>query len=452
MMNIFVRGGKHMNKHPLKSIVKAQKSKIPVGIYSACTANELVIEAVMERGLGYNNFILIEATANQVNQYGGYTGMKPADFRDFIFSQAQKTGFPKEKIILGGDHLGPLTWKHLKAEKALEESKELVKQFVLAGFSKIHLDTSMYLADDDTNSKLDTEVIAERGAILCEVAEKAFAELRANDAKALQPVYVVGSEVPIPGGSLEEEGMHITKAADFKDTVEAFKTAFYNRGLNSAWENVVAVVVQPGVEFGDESIHEYNRLAAGELRHALQGYSNLVFEGHSTDYQTAGALKKMVEDGIAILKVGPALTFALREGLFALNHIENELFNDIPDFNRSNFMNVLDSAMVNNSEYWVKYYHGSRKSMELARKYSFSDRCRYYLPMREIKESLDLMTGNLKTGEIPLTLISQYMPVQYNKIRNGLLKNNVESLVKDKVVNCIDTYLEATHLDTSFKW
>ena len=441
-----------MGKHPLKGIVEAQKCGIPAGIYSACTANELVIEAVMERALKDTNYILIEATANQVNQYGGYMGMKPADFKDFVFSLAQKTGFPKDKIILGGDHLGPLTWKNLTAEKALEESKELIKQFVFAGFTKIHFDTSMHLGDDDANTKLDTVVIAERGAKLCEIAEKAFVELKARDPEALQPVYVVGSEVPIPGGSQEEEGIQITEAADFRDTVEAFKAAFYSRGLNYAWDNVIAVVVQPGVEFGDESIHEYNRAAAQGLRCALKEYSNLVFEGHSTDYQTAGALKEMVEDGIAILKVGPGLTYALREGLFALNHIENELLKASPDTKVSDFINVLDSAMVNNPEYWVKYYYGSRNSVELARKYSLSDRCRYYLPVREVKESLNLMMSNLKTREIPLTLISQYMPVQYTKIRNGLLKNDAESLVKDRVVNCIDTYLEATDLDKSFKW
>ena len=127
-----------MVKHPLKGIVEAQKSGILTGIYSACTANELVIEAVMERALKGTNYILIEATANQVNQYGGYTGMKPADFKDFVFSLAHKTGFPKDKIILGGDHLGPLMWKNLTAEKAMEESKELIKQFVFAGFTKLH--------------------------------------------------------------------------------------------------------------------------------------------------------------------------------------------------------------------------------------------------------------------------------------------------------------------------
>jgi len=435
-----------MRDHPLKSIIKAQRKGIPLGIYSACSANELVIEAAMERALKDNDYVLIEATANQVNQYGGYTGMKPEDFKNFVLSLAKNVNFPEDKIILGGDHLGPLTWKNLSAEKAMIQSAELVRQYVLACFTKIHLDTSMHLGDDNLKEKLEIAVIAERGAVLCQIAEEAFAELKLSNPSALQPVYVIGSEVPIPGGSQDgEEGIQVTKAADFTETVEVFKSAFYRHNLQNAWESVIAVVVQPGVEFGDETIHEYNRGVTKELLKALKNYPNLVFEGHSTDYQTPRALKEMVEDGIAILKVGPGLTFALREGLFALSFIENELFKYNPEINLSNFISILDAAMVKNPENWNKHYHGNGSSIRYARKYSFSDRCRYYLPTNEVREAIKMMMKNLSSIQIPLTLISEYMPIQYTKIRSGLLKNNPESLVKDKVTNCIDEYLYATN-------
>ena len=434
---------KKSETHPLRKIIESQKKGIAAGIYSACSANELVLEAAMERAKIDDDYVLIEATANQVNQYGGYTGMRPIDFRDFVHSIAGKIGFPLDKLILGGDHLGPLTWKNLNAEKAMEEAKVLIREFVLAGFTKIHLDTSMHLADDDKTGKFKTEIIAERGANLCEVAEKAFKELKLNNPDVIHPVYVVGSEVPIPGGAQEEEGIQVTHASDFEETVECFRDAFYKCNLLNAWENVIAVVVQPGVEFGDESIHEYNREAAKNLTEGLKKYPGLVFEGHSTDYQTDKALKEMVEDGIAILKVGPALTFALREGLFALNYIENELFKYDPDIILSNFIETLNEAMLKNSENWKSHYHGSGSKIRLAIKYSLSDRSRYYLPIKEVKDSIDLMFKNLSSTEIPLTLISEYMPIQYNKIRKGLLKNDPESLVKDRVVNCIDDYLYA---------
>lgn len=368
--------------------------------------------------------------------------MLPADFRDFVYNLADKVGFSKDKIILGGDHLGPLTWKGEPAESAMEKSKELIRQFVLAGFTKIHIDTSMHLGSDDANERLDTKVIAERGAVLAEVAEAAYLELKVNHPDVVHPVYVVGSEVPIPGGSQdEEEGLQVTKVADFEETVQVFKDAFMRHNLESAWEDVIAVVVQPGVEFGDESIHEYNRKAAKELCDALKKYPNLVFEGHSTDYQTKMAFREMVQDGIAILKVGPALTFALREALFSLAGIENELITKNTGRKLSRFIDVMEDVMLKNPDNWKKHYHGNEDKLKLARKYSLSDRCRYYLPLPEVQQAINQLFENLESVKIPLTLISQFMPVQYSKIRDGKLNNDPVSLAKDRVVNCIDEYL-----------
>jgi len=431
-------------QHPLKKIVEQQKKGIPAGIYSVCSANEYVIEAAMERAMQKGVEVLIESTANQVDQYGGYTGMKPADFREFVHAIAKKAGFPIENIILGGDHLGPMTWKKEKAEAAMEKAEELVRQYVLAGFTKIHIDTSMHLGDDNPDEKLDTRVIAERGARLAAVAEQAYKELKKINPDALHPVYVVGSEVPIPGGSQEEdEGLSVTKPEDFEDTVKCFKDSFMKYNLEEAWENVVAVVVQPGVEFGDETIHEYNREAASGLCRTLKKYPNLVFEGHSTDYQTPSAMKKMVEDGIAILKVGPGLTFALREALFALNIIEDELLKGLENLEPSRFMDVLEKVMLEHPENWIKHYHGDDRKKRLARRYSYSDRIRYYLPQAEVKHSIEKMISNLKSVKIPLSMISQYLPIQYNKIRNGLLNNDPESLIKDRIINTIDDYYYA---------
>ena len=434
------------NIHPLKDIVRKQKNDIAAGIYSACTANEYVIIAAMERAARSNDYLLIEATANQVNQFGGYTGMTPVDFRDFVYELAKKVNFPKDKIILGGDHLGPLTWSNEEEESAMKKSCQLINDYVLAGFTKIHIDTSMRLKNDSTNEALSTQVIARRGAILCEVAEEAYRQLSLKDCTALRPVYVVGSEVPIPGGSQsEEEGVQVTRVCDLEETIETFKTEFYKLNLNDAWDNVIAIVVQPGVEFGDDTIHEYNREAARELCSALKKYPNLVFEGHSTDYQTPAALREMVEDGIAILKVGPALTYALREGLFALNRIEEELFRYNPDVRLSNFAAVLDEAMLQNPTNWAKHYHGSGIKLRLARKYSLSDRSRYYLPDNSVRDSIQRLLKNLNSINIPLTLISEFMPMQYIKIRKGELSNNPESILKDRVVDCIDDYLYATN-------
>jgi D-tagatose-1,6-bisphosphate aldolase subunit GatZ/KbaZ len=399
----------------------------------------------MERLKDSASPLLLEATANQVNQVGGYTGMKPADFVNFVHGLAAECGFPLERLILGGDHLGPLTWVGKSESEAMKESRELIRCFVLAGFTKIHLDTSMRVADDDPKLPLSTVVIARRGAELAAVAEAAFAELRRSRPDAAPPVYVVGSEVPIPGGAQEaEEGLQVTTVASLQTTVSTFHQAFESAGLAGIWERVIAVVVQPGVEFGDDQIHEYDRGAAAGLCAAGKSLPHMVFEGHSTDYQTPQALKSMVEDGIAILKVGPALTFALREALFSLNLIETEMFRYVPEVRLSNFAQVLDEAMLRRPQNWQKHYHGSAVKVRLARKFSLSDRARYDLPDPEVREALELLIRNLSGSAIPLSLISQYMPIQYRHVREGSLAPEVLALRKDRVVDCIDEYLFAT--------
>lgn len=433
-----------MKIHPLKNIVKLQKENVPVGIYSACSANPYVIEACLRKGKETNSIVLIEATANQVDQYGGYTGMKPIDFYNFVLDLGKKVGIKEDMIILGGDHLGPLTFSKYDEEKAMSEASELVRQYVLAGFSKIHIDTSMKLNSDDPNVRLSDEIIAKRGATLARVCEDAFKEYVITHKDAIHPVYIVGSEVPIPGGATDKDsGLEVTKVIDFKNTVEAFKEAFEKEGLEEAFKEVIGIVVQPGVEEKDDGCVEYDRSKASELMAAIKEYPNLVFEGHSTDYQTKIKLKELVEDGVGILKVGPGLTFALREALFSLAYIEKELYKNT-DVELSNFMEVLDKAMIDNPVYYSKHYHGTDNEIALKRKYSFSDRSRYYMPLKEVNKAKDLLLKNLENG-IPLNLLSQFMPVQYTKVREKQLENNPKELLIDKIMYTIDEYLYASN-------
>ena len=184
----------------LSEIVEKQKSGLAAGIVSICTANEYAIAAAMRKAAEFDVPVLIEATANQVDQNGGYTGMKPSDFTDFIKRKAAETGFPEERIILGGDHLGPLTRCSLPENEAMQYAEELVREYVLAGFTKIHLDTSMRLGSDPEDQPLPVEVVADRGARLCLAAEEAFRQRLADFPEADTPVYIIGSEVPVPGG------------------------------------------------------------------------------------------------------------------------------------------------------------------------------------------------------------------------------------------------------------
>ena len=429
-------------QNPLKQIVKAQKEGRAVGIYSCCSANEYVIRAALLKGKKDNSCVLIESTANQCDQYGGYTGMKPADFKAFVEDIAKEIGFaeplsPKAQEITS-----------LNEEEAMKEADELIRCYVSAGFTKIHIDTSMRVKDDDVNTRLSDETIARRGARLAKVAEEAYAKLLETNPDAIEPVYIVGSEVPIPGGAqgAVDEGVQVTKPEDFKATLNTFEKAFKDNGLDHAWSNVIGIVVQPGVEEKDSGCTEYDRAKAVDLCAAIRDYDNIVFEGHSTDYQTKIKLREMVEDGIAILKVGPGFTFMMRQALFALADIENELLKD----KASHFKDVLDAAMLKDTKYWSKHYIGTEEEVALKRKYSFSDRCRYYMPVPEVKQAMQTMIQNLRTNGIPLNLLTQYMPIQYTRVREGLLENDPEALIVDRICDSIDEYLYATHQSELF--
>ena len=98
-------------KHPLQKMMEDRRNGIKAGIPSYCTANPLVLEMALRRAKKLGRPVLIEATANQVNQYGGYTGMVPKDFYKMVLEMAEKIGVPENQMILAGDHLGPLTWQ-----------------------------------------------------------------------------------------------------------------------------------------------------------------------------------------------------------------------------------------------------------------------------------------------------------------------------------------------------
>lgn len=430
----------------MRSMLQKRKNGMRyAGIPSFCTANDLVIEACLKQAMRFDDYVLVEATANQVNQFGGYTGMKPADYREFVYRIADGIGFPREKLILGGDHLGPLTWQNETEEEAMAKSIELVRLFVLAGFKKIHLDTSMRVADDPSDQALTNETIARRGAILYEACEEAYQELLKANPQEARPAFVIGSEVPIPGGAQEtEDTIQVTAPEAVEQTISVYREQFEKRGLKDAFDNVIGIVVQPGVEFGDADIFHYDRVKAARLTAAMKKYDNIVLEGHSTDYQSPEELREMVEDGIAILKVGPALTFSLREGLFALSMMEKLL---VPEEKQAGFIEVMEEIMTKNPGNWMKHYHGSDIQLAIKRKYSFSDRCRYYFAQPEMQEAILKLFRNLSEAEIPLSMLRQYMPQQYIKVRDGLLSMNPKELAEDCVIHLIEDYNYATKLN-----
>jgi D-tagatose-1,6-bisphosphate aldolase subunit GatZ/KbaZ len=424
----------------LQEIIRRNRSGDKVGAYAVCSGHPSVIAAAVQQAVTDHSLLLVESTSSQVNQSGGYTGQNPSQFAEFVLNTAQRVGLPEDRVLLGGDHLGPYPWRDQAAENAMRNACDLVRACVFAGYKKIHLDASMACADDEPNGP-DAETIAQRAAVLCRVAETTFAELPPGSSPL---VYVIGTEVPAPGGELKAEtAFTISSANEVQRTLELFRGAFAKQSVSSAWERVIGMVVQPGVEFGENVVFDYDRAQAQALSAALPDQPALVFEAHSTDYQKPSALAEMVEDHFAILKVGPWLTFAFREAVFALSGIEREWLGLRRGIQLSQIRDALDAAMLRNPTYWRSYYHGNDDEMHLARMYSYSDRCRYYWGDPTVQQELARLHANLDTSTLPPMLVSQYLPLEYAAIRSGALRARVEDMIQEHIRAVLRIYAAA---------
>jgi len=416
----------------LLELVRRHKAGEALGTFCVCSAHPMVLAATLEHASGSQGLAVIEATSNQVNQEGGYTGMRPADYRDRVLNLARRIGISPERVVLGGDHLGPNCWQGGPAQVAMQKAGDMVAEYVAAGFRKIHLDCSMSCADDPR--VLEDAQVAERTALLCERTETAW---RQNGGEP--PVYIIGTEVPVPGGAHETlTELQVTTPAAAADTIEAHRTAFVRHGLAAAWQRVIGLVVQPGVEFDHHQVIDYRPRKAVALSRSIVPVAGMVFEAHSTDYQTPVALKSLVRDHFAILKVGPGVTFAMREALWALSDIAREL--GLPP--QQTAKHAVLAAMHQDPRHWQSYYQDAAR-VEFDLQYSLSDRVRYYWARPEVASATEQMLQRLETGTIPLTLISQYLPVQYGAIRSGALQNSPQALVYDGIAQVLRHYAYA---------
>jgi D-tagatose-bisphosphate aldolase class II non-catalytic subunit len=403
------------------------------GITSVCSAHPLVIEAAMVQAAEDGAPLLIEATCNQVNHRGGYTGLTPAGFRDMVSNIARQVGIPPGRITLGGDHLGPSPWRRLPADRAMAEAETMVAAYVAAGYEKLHLDTSMGCKDEPEH--LGDALTAARAARLALIAEQA-----ADDA-GTRVHYVIGTEVPTPGGALHDiTGLEVTRPEAVFATLDAHRLALEAVGAGAALERVIAVVAQPGVEFDSEKVVVYQPERARELIGALDRMPGLVFEAHSTDYQPLKSLAELVRDGFAVLKVGPGLTFAMREALYALDHIATEM---TPGWHDRSLMGVMEQEMLAHKGYWEPYYPGEPNWQRVMCHFSYSDRIRYYWASSAAQQAVERLFVHLSGTGIPAPLVSQFLPALYSRVMSGELASAPRALVLEAVRDVLRQYAAA---------
>lgn len=386
---------------PLLDLAQAFRTGRHAGITSVCSAHPLVLRAALRFAAQTGSPALIEATCNQVNHQGGYTGMRPADFAGLVRSLAAREGCPEGQIILGGDHLGPNPWREQDPQAAMDQAEAMVAAYVAAGFRKIHLDASMGCRGEP--AALDDMATAERAARLAAVAEAAAAS-----AGLPPPVYVIGTEVPPPGGADHVlSAITPTSAAAARRTIEVHRRVFAQAGLGDAFGRVIGLVVQPGVEFGNHNVVIYDGAQSRPLTALLAEERQFTFEAHSTDYQGTPALAALVRDGFQILKVGPELTFVLREAYYALDLIASDL---VPGYGDRPLFRALEAGMLAEPGHWHRHYSGDEATRRWLRHYSLSDRLRYYWAAPEIGAAVERLEAALGGREVPLPLIWQHLP------------------------------------------
>ncbi len=368
----------------LRHVIAANRAGRAVAIPSVCSAHPEVLRASLAMAERLDRAIVIEATSNQVNQDGGYTGLTPAAFIAFVQALADETGTDRARIVFGGDHLGPQAWRRLSADQAMAKAHVMVRDYVQAGFTKIHLDCSEGCAGEA--AQLDDTVTVPRAADLARTCRDAGGE-------AL--LYVVGTEVPPPGGARSEEHAEIpaTRPEAARATLDAHIAAFAGIG------EVGGLVVQPGVEFSPMSVHHLPLARDPGLLAAIAHHPGVCLEAHSTDYQRPEAFPRLAELGFAFQKVGPALTFAYRQAVYALDHLR------VLAGWGGGLRAEMEAVMLDEPGYWQGHYHGA--DLALQRHFGLADRIRYYWPRPRAQAAVATLMEDLRPRTLPEPLLWQ---------------------------------------------
>lgn len=377
----------------IRDLIRANRAHGHPTLPSVCSTQPEVLTASLLLARDLERPVLVESTSNQVNQFGGYTGMTPAKFQDSLHHLARELRLDPQMLILGGDHLGPQAWRHESAAVAMGRAKDMVRAYVEAGYAKIHLDCSEACADDP--QPIPASLCAVRAAELAAECERV----------ASAPLtYVIGTEVPRPGGALTEEKLRPTDWKDAAETLELHREAFA-RIAPSAWPKVSALVVQPGVDFSPTHVEHFDAAACTGLERALEPYPQMCFEAHSTDYQSAEVYEALGERHFAILKVGPALTDAYRRAVYALDALSEALG---VRGARSPVSEVMESLMVAEPSHWRSHYRGTAAELRWLRHHSYADRIRYYWPQKAAIDVVAELVRQIDAAHPPRYVLRDY--------------------------------------------
>lgn len=406
----------------LKQIVTANRHGQIAAIPSVCSAHPDVLRASLLRAQTRDRAIVIEATSNQVNQFGGYTGMTPRDFVSTVNSIADAAKVDRDRIIFGGDHLGPQVWRKGEAAQAMAKASTMVSDYVNAGFTKIHLDCSEGCAGED--AQVGDSLAASRAASLAETC---------LSGGQTDLTFVIGTEVPPPGGARADEEGDIapTSPAAAEKTLQAHRDAF----SDAAWSKVSGLVVQPGVEFAPMHVHHFPTDRDPALRDVMLRWPDLCLEAHSTDYQHPEVFPKLANLGFAYQKVGPALTFAYRQAVYALDQMQAAA-----GWGQAVVYDTMETLMLADADAWRGHYHGAPDQLKIARHFGLADRIRYYWAQPTAQSAVANLLSIFRGRTLPLPLLWQFFDNAVIARADAIGGITAQTLIAAQIQIALDPY------------
>lgn len=402
----------------LRQIIRDNRAGKPVAIPSVCSAQPDVLRASLRRAKTLGQSVVIEATSNQVNQDGGYTGMRAADFVRFVHKIADQVGIDRGQVIFGGDHLGPQAWRSLPADQAMAKAKVLVRDYVASGIAKIHLDCSEGCAGEA--AQLDDAQTAERSAQLARICAETSDDL----------LFVVGTEVPPPGGARSDEHEDI---APTQPAAAAATLAAHGDTFGDLAPLIGGLVVQPGVEFAPMHVHHLPMDRDPGLLAALDDWPGVCLEAHSTDYQHPAAYPRLATLGFAFQKVGPALTFAYRQALYALDCALTMAGRG------TGLRAAMEQVMLDTPSAWQGHYHGDAADLAVQRHFGLADRIRYYWPADKAQTAVRTLLTEAAKG-LPDPLLWQVFGTPVLDRADTLEGDRTTALIDAQIQLALDPY------------
>lgn len=359
-----------MTNHLLQ-IVRAVRQQIGPAIPAVASVLPDVIAAGLRQAREHGLPALIEAPAEEVNQFGGHSGLTPADFAALVQDVAHSHGLDAVPLILGADGLGPGLWPGLDPSAAMTHAERMVADFAAAGFNRLQFHA------------LDAPGIAR----LVSVAET-------HAPPRHPPVYA------LPAGG--DPASSVTSPEDLAEALTRHEAAFAEADLAGAWRRVHTMSVRFGMGFTPAHVERFDIEQPDQLSAVLRDHDRIALEAEAVDYQSARVCADLTRRNVAVLKLGPSLSFAWREALYGLSHVHAWSEGGPHISERMEALMLADPAM------WQQDGRGPAGHSRLLRHFGFTDRIRHY--WSKAGAELAALCDSMEASGLHLPLLLQYLP------------------------------------------